>query len=833
MLFLNLVGLKGTHIVGGELTYQHKGNNVYTIRLDLYIDCENGNPDAIASDAQGIIAFFDGTNSTYIANLSESFNGNNIGGLDGVSRQGPLRLAKLNYNCIQNSPNACVNHYWYVKDVTLPARAGGYIIAFQRCCRNNSITNLFNPGGQGAVYWTHIPNPSELPNKKQNSSAIFKEKPPNFLCTNTPLRFDHSATDADGDSLVYELFRPYAYNNQSNPRPNEGSNGDLDRPPFRQVNWEASYNEQVPIDGNPKLEIDRETGMLTLTPTRVGQFVIGIRVLEYRKGVLIGETKRDYQFNIQNCIIDVVASYFAPKYICGYTYTFANRSSGAQRYFWDFGVPNVSNDTSRQATPTFTFPAAGKYTVKLIAYKNNCLDSTKQVVEVVEPLKPKLPRDTAICPGSSVLLQSNIVAEQYLWSTGSRNNSINVNTRGDYWLEITVKTCKWRDTFSLFIDNYQVNAIGDTAICTDNNFSHTLRVQTIRNNFQYTWSNGITGPVNVITKAGKYYLTSRSNIGCITRDSAIISVFPPLGLAAIDTLKCPGLPVTLSANVTGATFQWSTGVTSSSITVINPGTYSLTATRGVCKETVRFNVINHPNELVQIPDYIFCERVDTIVSLANRGYKSVKWDDIGATSLQYRINKAGNVKYSIENSNGCLENSDFDVFVFPNPTIQLPADTTVCLSVHPKLNAIAPNPNYRYLWSTGSTEPMIQAFESGKYWLRVTDKNGCFNSDTVEIIKRGDLYPSQVYMPNAFTPNGDGLNDFYPDNKYQLTGAFYNVKIFNRWGEKLADYDTPKANWDGTVNGNPVPEGVYVYLVNWIGCDNQRHRLRGDFHVLR
>ena len=88
-------------------------------------------------------------------------------------------------------------------------------------------------------------------------------------------------------------------------------------------------------------------------------------------------------------------------------------------------------------------------------------------------------------------------------------------------------------------------------------------------------------------------------------------------------------------------------------------------------------------------------------------------------------------------------------------------------------------------------------------------------------------------MPNAFSPNGNGINEVYPDNKFYDVGVLYSVKLYNRWGEKLADYNTTESNWDGTINGRPAPEGVYVYQINYIGCDNELYRKSGSFHLLR
>jgi gliding motility-associated-like protein len=88
-------------------------------------------------------------------------------------------------------------------------------------------------------------------------------------------------------------------------------------------------------------------------------------------------------------------------------------------------------------------------------------------------------------------------------------------------------------------------------------------------------------------------------------------------------------------------------------------------------------------------------------------------------------------------------------------------------------------------------------------------------------------------MPNAFTPNGDGRNDMYPMNQYMVKGSLYNVKLFNRWGEKIAEFTNPDMNWDGNINGKPASEGVYIFIAYWIGCDNEKRSLQGNFTLLR
>lgn len=385
-----------THVVGGEVTYQYKGSDKYSVRLDLFIDCLNGSPGAIAQDATAFFyVFYKNTNALVTGFPLE------------IGRSGPERLVKLNYNCLGNTPNACVDHYWYTTEMTLPAGKGDYIISFQRCCRNGSITNLSNPLNQGANYWTTVPDPGSLPDKTNNSSAVFRELPPNFLCINAPLKFDHSATDADGDSLVYDLFYPYLGATPSQPRPDNGGNGAPDVPPFANILYSGSYNYTVPMDGNPQLSINSKTGLLYVIPTKLGQFVVGIRVKEYRNGVLISETKRDYQFNVLDCQLNVFAAFTSPSKTCDTTVQFKNTSISASTYHWDFGVPGIADDTSNDVTPVFHYPKPGIYPVSLSVRGNNCNDTAVDTVRIGRKFKATLSAMPGTCGGKTEFLANS------------------------------------------------------------------------------------------------------------------------------------------------------------------------------------------------------------------------------------------------------------------------------------------------------------------------------------------------------------------------------------------------------------------------------------------
>ena len=361
-LFLILLPFlaNATHIVGGELNYKWLGGDKYAISMTVYRDCYNGIP---PFDQPAALGIFD-MNNALLDTLMMRF-----------THKDTLPNT-INNACFVPPRNVCYERTTYFDTVLLPARPGGYQLVYQRCCRNQTILNIIGPTNVGATYYAHVPDRALY---AIDSNPVFKNWPPPFLCANVPFVFDHSAQDIDGDSLVYELFQPYDGASYSNPMPQPPNN-----PPYVNVVWQPPFNTANMLSGVP-LTIDPHTGRLTATPASIGQFVVGMKVKEYRNGVYFGETRRDYQFNVVPCPTFVVAALQAPQVVCGSsTVSFQNNSNGASSYFWNFGDPNTAADTSHQIIPSYTYPDTGYYTTTLVAYapKSNCNDTSRYTIHI-------------------------------------------------------------------------------------------------------------------------------------------------------------------------------------------------------------------------------------------------------------------------------------------------------------------------------------------------------------------------------------------------------------------------------------------------------------------
>lgn len=357
--------LSATHIVGGEMNYRCLGNNQYEISLTVFRDCFNGIP---PFDAPAAIGVFDANNSL-VMDLRVPFMGDDT--LQPV----------LFDSCLVIPPNVCVHRTTYLDTVTLGFNAGGYKLVYQRCCRNFSILNIINPSQTGATFYTFISEESML---SCNSNPVFNEWPPIYICAGTPIVFDHSAVDVEGDSLVYELCAPFIGANISNsmPQPPNTPTSTNLLFPYDSITWQVPYSTQNMM-GGVTLSIDRQTGLLTGVPFTLGQFVVGICVKEYRNDSLIGITKRDFQYNVGTCSSNFSGNFDAPSVVCdGFDVSFVNLSTNGP-YLWDFGDLTITTDTTSQVNPTYTFADTGTYTVTLISgYEQPCADTTIQTVTI-------------------------------------------------------------------------------------------------------------------------------------------------------------------------------------------------------------------------------------------------------------------------------------------------------------------------------------------------------------------------------------------------------------------------------------------------------------------
>ncbi|HHZ64779.1 MAG TPA: T9SS type A sorting domain-containing protein [Flavobacteriales bacterium] len=287
-------------------------------------------------------------------------------------------------------------------------------MTYQRCCRNSALLNIDTPQVAGFGFDIRIPDSSEA---YCNSSPYFNNYPPTIICLNEPFAYDHSATDSDGDSLVYYLCTPndFDYNTW-------GIIPDPPGPPSINYDmayllpYDSAYPVWAPIDS---FVIDPVTGWMTGTLEIPGNYVVAVCVSEYRNGVLLSTNKRDFPFHVAQCLSDPLTGFTSQPDLCNnlkvnFTYT----GKAVQSFFWDFGISSSNSDTSVFQNPSFTFPDTGTYAVKLVVNQNySCADTLTINVTPPNPLMADF--SLVSCSGDTVVFQDESVTNAYAGSITS------------------------------------------------------------------------------------------------------------------------------------------------------------------------------------------------------------------------------------------------------------------------------------------------------------------------------------------------------------------------------------------------------------------------------
>lgn len=781
-VFLLLVCFKqsnATHIVGGELYYKYLGSNNYEITLIVYRDCYTGNP---PFDDPGAIGIFD-VNNVLLFNLQVPVDPDSI-----------TIPPTINSPCFIPPTDVCYRRAFYKTTVNLPPLAGGYQLVYQRCCRNQSILNIVDPLSTGITIYATIPSSNSF---ADNSNPVYNELPPPFLCLAAPFVFDHSATDADGDSLVYELCDPLDGASFNNPAPNPPFD-----PPYLNVQWQAPFGPANLLGGVP-LTINAQTGLLTATPNTIGQFVIGVCVSEFRNGILLGKTRRDYQFNVVPCPSLVVAALQSPLINCGSNVvTFQNNSIGAASYDWNFGDPTTLGDTSHASNPTYTYPTTGTYTVTLIAHSGfnpGCADTTTGIVNLYPPFEADF---TFIQPPCSLGVSFTAtsqnsgsgLSDSWNWNFGDNGTSIIQNPSHIYPAAGTYTVTLVSFSDSGCVDTVRKNiTIQEQLAATiassqpiscfgDCNATAAATPTSGVGPYQYQWNDPNNQTTQTATGlcSGTYSVVISDVNSCSTTKSITINSPTPLTLGVSSTdAYCGGRCIGTATAITGGatlpyTYLWNdpAGQQTQSASLLCPGLYTVVVTdaRGCTRTdsvTVNFSNFIPPLNVTSSNDTIF---EGQSIQFASTVYINATYAWIPGTNLN-------------------------------NESISNPSAT----------------------YNTSGT------FD---YEIIMVDSNGCENRDTISIlVRKVTCREPELFIPNAFTPNNDLNNDVLYVRGNTIKELLF--RVYDRWGEKVFETNIPNTGWDGTYKNKPVQPGVYDYYLEATCFDNEKFFKKGNVTVIK
>jgi len=279
---------------------------------------------------------------------------------------------------------------------------------------------------------------------------------------------------------------------------------------------------------------------------------------------------------------------------------------------------------------------------------------------------------------------------------------------------------------------------------------------------------------------------------------------PPVNLGP-DRIICAGASAFLDAGPNCDTILWSTGDTIQRIQVTTSGKYWVRITKFGCRGSDTVNLSLFPYHPTKIkPDTSLCQGQKYVLD-PGRNFKTIRWST-GDSSATLTIGSGGRYWVHTLDSNDCAGADTVNISMKPAIIVKLTRDTSICGKTSIVLHASAPGATYE--WIDGTRDSLLTVTEPGIYWVRVS-RDSCAVQDTAFV------HPCSggIYFPGAFTPNGDGLNDYFRPIGPPLSA--FRLTIYDRWGQEVCTTNNAETGWDGNCKGGACPAGVYSYIASY------------------
>lgn len=532
---------------------------------------------------------------------------------------------------------------------------------------------------------------------------------------------------------------------------------------------------------------------------------------------------------------------------------FDNDSENANEFFWDFGDGNTSTDFE----PEHIYSSPGTYTVTLYASDTaGCFEADSSVIEITIGLYEGAITDPPgpICPGEPYELEAS-GGTTYTWSPAeylddSTSATPTATIFQDTEFTVIINDSCGTDTLSIILEVYGSDAetIEDQLICLGDSVNIWA---TGGGTYEWSPADSIIGSStsNEITVAPSSNITYTVNIttpeGCELSQEVFVEVFDdePIPILEDSVTVCLGDAITLNASG-GFTYEWLPNQylnTNTGPTVIATPTEDITY------------VVGFTNPCGTIYDSIFVETIevtptageDTIVCpgenvfLWAEGGVSYEWTPSGnvadptsdSTTAQPPIPVVYEVLVTDEY--GCTATETVNIEHFPQPYVIVQSDYYAFEGDEVEISADGNQPEGNYTWEPASLldcsdcqSPTAFPTETTSFNVFYVDGNGCEAEGETTINLDGI-----IYVPNTFTPDGDGHNDdFYPRGGNIKE---YHMIIFNRWGEVMFESHNFNGKWDGTYGEKKCKDGTYVWKITYTDISNNKKEITGHVNLLR
>lgn len=536
-----------------------------------------------------------------------------------------------------------------------------------------------------------------------------------------------------------------------------------------------------------------------------------------------------------------------PAYAClpDATVSFINLSTGGTLFEWDFG----DGSGSAEFAPTHAYTAPGTYTVRLVlSSEDACLpvDTAFLDIVVLDPPPPTIDPVPPICPGGSVQLQAR-GGHAFAWLPAPGLSDLSVadpvatpSATTTYTVLVT-DSCG-TDTASVVVQVVtpaDVSAGTDTTVCLG---SSVPLLATGGGTYNWTPAATLDDPASATPLATPldttlYHVQVTTPEGCVLADSMLVSVLsgPPVPLVS-DTAICLGGQAQLLAQG-GDTYAWQAAPGINQLNVPNPvvspevpTTYTVLVGNACGTVGAQIFVDVHQVEARAWPDTLVCP--DARLVLHAEGGTVYQWSPMPSStdSLVLDPAVAGSFSVLVMDDLGCHDSATVTVRLHPPAFVTAGHQASIDYGESAPLFASGTG---SFLWQPDSTLscstcPFPQAFPetTTTYTVEVTDANGCKATDQVTIFFRGSLF-----VPNTFTPNGDGVNDLFHALTHDVSA--FRMLVFNRWGEPIFSTDRLDGAWNGTYKGRESPIDTYVWRIDYEEANGQAHTIYGHVNLVR
>ncbi|HLP52981.1 MAG TPA: gliding motility-associated C-terminal domain-containing protein [Chitinophagales bacterium] len=520
----------------------------------------------------------------------------------------------------------------------------------------------------------------------------------------------------------------------------------------------------------------------------------------------------------------------------------ASSTVGAATYDWGNGTLTSNN--------TVTTPAS--YSVTVTNPANGCTaTATTSVVQNQNvPAVSIITPDTITCHTPSVTLSASTsaVIPAYNWGSGNSGSTFAVAVPGTYTLTITDNDNGCSATASADVYDVPLMNLSETHTNVScfgfNDATIDLTVSGGQSPFSFTWSNGGANEDIISATAGTQTVTVTDNINCTATIS--VAITEPASMVITEThndITCFGnnngsIDITVSAGMAPYDYRWNTSETIEDRTALAPGTYSVTATDyNSCSVSIT-TTITEPAEVTMQPTITN----PTCATNGNDGSISVvvnggttpynyAWSNNNTTDTNPNLGE-GSFGITVTDANSCVVTDmytlayqyDFVVDAAPSVSIKLGESTVLDYTLTGNTG------NYTSVWApdyalscVNCVSPDVTPVYSKLYTVTITNDLGCVSSDTMSVTVV-PLY--EVFVPNAFTPNGDGVNDLFSIYG-NLDGVEYmEIKIFNRLGEKVYESSDHQFTWDGSYKGELQTAQIFTWQMKLTWLNGHRDELR-------